>query len=236
MGIAMTAGAPESRLPELGPMLGRAVLPPEEKTPLDAALEGVRFELLTLLFERADSARRLFASGDESGARAALGGATWLPLWERAVDSATRILREAIERQVRDAAAVSRYPTQRLAAVLPDAEEERVLAARLSAAGIGLEEAVERLDAGSQLWNEGLRRVTGELEAAWERLLATAHAEVRHWSHRAAEIHAWRRPWWPLVLFGAVVLSLACWLGLVLGGYLPVPGWLRPFTSWVWNL
>ncbi|HEV8151183.1 MAG TPA: hypothetical protein VGP61_13455 [Gemmatimonadales bacterium] len=236
MGNAMSAGAPQDVLPELGPMLGRLVLPPGEKTPFDAALDGVRLELLTQLFERAAAARALLDSGDGPGARAVLGESTWLSLWEHAVAAATRVLLEEIERRLRDAAAASRYPGKRLTGVLPDAEERRVLAARLSAAGVGLEEGVERLAPGSQSWNEALRRVAGELDAAWERLEATAHAELRQWTRRAAELHAWRRPWWPLLLVGAVLLTLAGWLGLVLGGYLPAPGWLSPLTNWVWNL
>jgi hypothetical protein len=60
--------------------------------------------------------------------------------------------------------------------------------------------------------------------------------ELELWDRRASAIRAWRRPWFPLLLTGAVLLAAAAWLGLVLGGYLPAPAWLRPFTDWVWNL
>ena len=152
------------------------------------------------------------------------------------MERAARVVLAELERQILDAAAVSRYPAKRLAAVLPDGEEARILKARLSAAGSGLEEAVERLDRGSQSPPEALRRAAGELVAAWERLLITAHAELRRWHQRATAIESWRRSWWPVLLIGAVLLILALWLGLVLGGYLPSPRWLAPFANWIWNL
>lgn len=223
-------------LPELGPLLGRLIPPPGEKSAPEAALDGVRFELLSALFEKAAAARARLSSGDEPGARSALGAAAWLDAWERAVHSAVRTVLEEIERGLRSSAQGSRYPPKRLASALPDAEERRLLAARCSAAGAGLEEAVERLDDSACPWDLALRRAAGELEDAWERLLAVARTELELWGARAAEIRAWRRPWRPLVLAGTILLALATWLGLVLGGYLPVPSWLRPLTNWFWNL
>ncbi len=231
----MTTGVPEV-LPELGPLLGRLLAPPAEKFPAEAALDQVRLDLLTKLFERAGAARDFISLGDEPAARSALGGAVWLDVWGQAVAAAARTVSREIELRVREAAAVSRYPARRLATALPDAEAQRLLAARLSAAGIGLEEAAERLSEPSRPWHETLRRVAGELEASWERLLATARAELESWDGRAAVIGAWRRPWRPLLIVSALLLALATWLGLVLGGYLGAPTWLRPLTDWVWNL
>lgn len=231
----MTAPPPLATLPELGSLLGRLVAPPGVKAPVEAALDGLRLDLLSQLFERAAAARKLLSAGDELGMRAALGRTTWLEAWDRAITRATAVLLGEIEQRVRDAATRSRYPAKRLAGVLPDSEERRLLGGRLSAAGIGLEEAVERLES-ARAWNEALHRVAGELEVAWERLIAIAREELAAWDARAAAVRAWRRPWRPLVLVGIALLSLATWFGLVLGGYLPVPGWLRPFAEWVWNL
>ncbi len=223
-------------LPELGPLLGRLLAPPAEPSAVLAGLEPVRLELLNALFDKAAVARSRLSAGDESGARAALGPAGWLEVWERAVASAARSVAAEQERRLRDAAILSKYPAKRLAAALPDAEERRLLAGRLSAAGSGLEESVLLLEDGSRPLPEALRRVSGELQAAWDRLTATALREIERGERRAAEIRSWRRPWLPLVIAGTLLLATALWLGLVLGGYLAVPGWLRPFANWVWNL
>jgi hypothetical protein len=223
-------------LPELGSLLGGLISPPGEKSPVEASFESVRLDLLTALFDRAGAARELLRTGDEPGARSALGGPLWLEAWEQAVTAAARAVSAEIERRIREAAAETRFPPKRIAARLPDAEERRVLAARLSAAGIGLEAAIELLSEPSRPWTETLRRVAGELEAAWDQLLITARTELERWEPRATAVRGWRRSWRPLTIAAAILLPLATWMGLILGGYLHAPGWLRPFTNWVWNL
>lgn len=223
-------------LPELGPLLGRLVGPPAEQSPIDAELDQIRLDLLTQLFERGRAARDVLSRGDSAAARAALGGGVWLDVWGHAVTAVTRALSEETQRRLREAAALSRYPARRLTQALPDAETLRLLAARLSATGMGLEEAALRMGEAAFPWLEGLRRMGGELEASWELLLAAARAELASLDARAAAIAAWRRPWRPFLIVTAVVLSLLVWLGLVLGGYLVAPEWLRPLTNWVWNL
>lgn len=223
-------------LPELGPLLGTLVAAPVELPAGRAVLEEARVELLSQLFDKARTARAALAVGDEVAARKALGRASWLEAWERALAIAARSLGQEIERRLRNAAAESRFPRKRIAALLPDPEERRILAARLSAAGMGLEDAVPLLDNPARPWEEALRRVAGELEAAWDRLVATALHELEPWDRRAMEIRLWRRSWLPLVIAGTLGLALAVWLGLVLGGLIPAPGWLRPLTDWLWNL
>lgn len=232
----MTAGQAPIQLPELGPLLGTLVASPVELPASRAALEDARNELLSQLFDKAGAARTALATGDPTAARKVLGASSWLGAWERAVAIAARSVGQEIERRLRNAAVESRYPRKRLAALLPDAEERRVLAARLSAAGIGLEEAVPLLENPSRSWDEALRRVAGELEAAWDRLVVTALQELEVWDRRAMEVRAWRRSWLPLLVVGAMALGLAVWLGLVVGGFLPAPAWLRPLTEWIWNL
>jgi hypothetical protein len=231
----VTAGA-RVTLPELGPLLGGLVTAPVEQSAVLARLDPVRLDLLTALFDKAGAARALLSAGDEAGGRKALGPAAWLEVWEQAVAAVARSVENEVERRLRDAAMVSRYPAKRLAAALPDAEERRLLAARLSAAGSGLETAVGLLLDDSRPWNEAIRLVTGELQTAWQQLSAAALREIERWERRAGEIRAWRRPWLPLLLGGAALLGIAGYLGLVLGGYLQVPAWLRPFAEWVWNL
>jgi hypothetical protein len=233
----MTSGREtDTRLPELGPLLGQLVAAPVEQASPLASLAVARLDLLSALFVRAGAARALLAQGDEPAARAALGKAAWLAVWEETVAEAGKGIIDECARRLRESARVSRYPAKRLASALPDAEARRMLAARLSAAGIGLEETTSLLDDDSRDWAEALRRVSGELQAAWDRLSDTATSELEHWERRAAEIRAWRRPWLPLLLVGTLLLALAIWLGLVLGGYLPAPGWLSPLTRWIWSL
>ena len=223
-------------LPELGPLLGRLIEFPAELAPAEAALDAARVQMLTTLFEHAGSARELLTRGNTPGARTALDRAAWLAAWERAVADAGSAITTEITHRLREAASVSRFPARRLPPLLPGPEERRVLAARLSAAGIGLEAAVAQLEDASVVWSDALRRTAGELEAAWEQLVTTAHQELTTWDLRATEIRRWKRPWTPLVASGFLLLGFTTWLGLVLGGYLPVPGWLRPLARWFWNL
>ena len=74
------------------------------------------------------------------------------------------------------------------------------------------------------------------MEQAWQRLIRAAEDEMSIWDRRIEEIRIWRRPWLPLVVGGGIALGIGAWLGMVLGGYLPVPGPLRPFAEWVWSL
>ena len=141
-----------------------------------------------------------------------------------------------IERRIRDAAVISRFPDRLIAKRLPDAEERRVLTARLSSAGIGLEEATKELGNPAIEWGEAIRRTAGELTGAWDQLRALAGQEYDAWDRRTIQIRDWRRPWRPLLLTGVALLVLAIWLGMVLGGFLPVPGFMRPVADWYWRL
>lgn len=230
----MSGGA--GTLPELGPLLGRLLAAPAEPSAALASLEPIRLALLSAIFAKAGAARSQLASGDESAARVSLGPAAWLEVWEQAVTGAARVIIAEQERRLRGAAVRSRYPSKRLTTALPDGEERRLLSGRLSAAGSGLEEAVLLLEDSSRPWPEALRRAGGELQAAWDRLTATARQEIDKSERRAAEISSWRRPWTPLVIAGTVLLASALWVGLMLGGYIAVPGWFMPVANWVWNL
>lgn len=231
----MTGATLRSELPELGPLLGHLAAP-DAPTSRDRDLESVRVELLSELFERAGTAREKLAAGDVAAARAVLGRDAWLTIWERAVAAAGSAMLAGIERRIRDAAVISRFPDRLVAKRLPDAEERRVLTARLSSAGIGLEEASKELGNPAIEWGEAIRRTAGELTGAWDQLRTLAGQEYEAWDRRTIQIRDWRRPWRPLVLTGVALLMLAVWLGMVLGGFLPVPGFMRPIADWYWRL
>ncbi|NOT08593.1 MAG: hypothetical protein HOP28_10365, partial [Gemmatimonadales bacterium] len=156
--------------------------------------------------------------------------------WERAVAAASAAVAEEAERRLRHAAIAARYPAKRLASLLPDVEEKRVLSARLSAVGVPLEEGTADLGEAPSEWIGAITRMAGELESAWDGLHRAARQELQMWERRADGIRGWRRPWRTLGLIGGLSLSLAVWAGLVLGGFLPVPNFLRPAAEWLWSL
>lgn len=223
-------------IPEAGPLLGQLLHPPRSETGVCPGLDQIRADLLTALFDRTGAARDLDAVGDAAGARAALGRPSWLEVWEPAVARAAEVVGAEIVRRLAAAAAVSRIPKRRLREAMPDAEDRRVLEARLSAAGIPFEAASARMGAGSGDWEEEFRRTVGALEAAWAGLVAVAREELGGWDVRAADLRQWRRPWTPLLIAAATAFTFAILLGLVLGGYLPAPAWFRPVAEWVWSL
>ena len=232
----MTSTGSRHTVPELGPLLGRLAGRWPDQSGEDAGLEAVRLELVNALFDKAGAARTRLAAGDPEGAGATLGPGAWLEAWESAVAAASGATADEIGRRLREAAVVSRFPARRLAALLPGEEDRRILTARLSAAGIDFERALDGLGLSAGPWNDALRRTAGELEDAWERLVIAVHRELAVWDARAAAVRSWRRPWTPLILAGLLLLAAAGWLGLVLGGYVPAPAWLRPFAEWVWSL
>jgi hypothetical protein len=195
---------------ELGLWLGRLITPPDPDSPAERLLAGVRLDLVTAIFDRTP----------------------WLPAWERAVQSAAPVVSAEIEARLQDAARISRYPAGKLGRLLPGPEDRQILANRLAAAGTGLEDAVSRFPAAG---DGEIRLLCGALEAAWDRLVATADEELHEADRQADEIRRWKRPLWPLALGGAVLLALAGWVGLVLGGYLPSPAWFRPIADFIWS-
>lgn len=195
---------------ERGLWLGRLVAPREPASPAERLLSEIRLELVTAIFERTP----------------------WLLAWERAVRSAAAVVSAEIEARLHDAARISRYPAGKLQQRLPGPEDRQILANRLSAAGTGLEDAVSRFPGEGQ---GEIRLLCGALEAAWDRLVATADEELEQAGFQADEIRRWKRPLWPLALGGAALLALAGWLGLILGGYLPSPTWFRPIADLVWS-
>src|SRR6185436_11750335 len=192
-------------IPELGPLLGAMVEPPDPGA-LRPELEAVRIDLVSALFERARAARRRLAEGGPDEARDLLGASVWVELWNRAAEQASTGFKGAIERELREAAAFSRFPPKRLRALMPTAEDARILSAKFSAAGIGLESAAPQLSNPGVDWQEALRRAAGELTEGWKELRSAAEREHAGWSARVEVVREWRRPWRPLVLGGLAAL------------------------------
>ena len=62
-----------------------------------------------------------------------------------------------------------------------------------------------------------------------------AAREQQRWQADVQRVHAWRLPRWPLWLLTVLVLGAAIYLGLVLGGYVPVPPMLEGLAEFWWS-
>lgn len=239
-------------VPELGPSLGRLVDPPQvrgDRGSLDLVLDDIRLELVTRIFELAGAARSFAASGDRQGAIASLSRVAWLDLWERAVAAAAERLAEAANAKLNEAAAESRLPPRQLEALRIKTEDIRAITSRLGSGGAGFVSALDALEqtvpgasaagtrgwAGQEDWQRALAAAARRLEAAWLALAAGARAEQDRWKVEIDRARTWRRPTRLLWIISGSVLALATYLGLVLGGYVPLPPPLRPLAELWWS-
>lgn len=239
-------------VPELGPSLGRLIdpaLPRGDRGSLDLVLDDIRLDLVTGIFELAGAARSFAASGDKQGAIASLSRVAWLDLWERAVASAAERLAGVVNAKLGEAATESRLPRRQLEAFKLKPEDVRAITSRLGGGGAGFVSALDALEqtvpgaaasgtrgrAGQEDWQRALATTARRLESAWLALAAGARAEQDRWKAEIDRARAWRRPTWPLWLISLLVLAVATLLGLILGGYLPVPPPLRPLAELWWS-
>jgi hypothetical protein len=240
------------QIPELGPSLGRLVDPPltrEDRGALDLVLDDIRLELVTGMFELAGAARSFAASGDRQGAVSSFSRVAWLGLWERAVAASAERLAQLVNARLDDAAAEARLPARLLEGYKLKADDVRAIASRLGSGGASFVNALDALEhtvpgaaasgsrgrAGQEGWESALAAAARRLEAAWLALVAEARVEQDRWKAEIDRARAWRRPTAALWLLSAAVLAIATYLGLVLGGYLPVPPPLRPFAEFWWS-
>ncbi len=236
-------------VPELGPSLGRLgdpVLAPS-RSPIGVALDDIRLDLVTGVFDLAGAGRAFAAAGDRAGAVASLARVAWLALWERAVDAAAGRISGAVNAHFREAAGESRFPPRRLRALLLTDDDTRAIAARLGSGGAplvtaldALEQSVRRVDsgptrAGDGDWQSSLTAVSRRLESAWRALESAAGAEQERWLVEIELVRGWRRPTWPVWALTAVVFCGASYLGLILGGFVPVPAPLHSFAAFWWS-
>ena len=74
------------------------------------------------------------------------------------------------------------------------------------------------------------------LEDSWEDLEAVIRSELAEARPVVDQVSRWQPSPLPWYLALGVGVALTGWLGLVLGGYLPRPQWLDPFSAWFWSL
>jgi len=209
------------------------------RLPAFLGLDAVRLQLATRVFQGAGEARRLATRGDRSAAVVAVGPELWLEAWEEAVGTAGELLSDHLGRQFDAHARAVRLPRRLRRKHRPTAVGRGALAARLGSAGaplvatlVGLEPvgaaAVDATDlepAAVEQWQNLLRTAARRLEAAWLDLEHRLEAELQTAQTALDDVAQWRRPWWPVVAVGTIVMVAATWLGLVLGGYLTPPSW-----------
>jgi hypothetical protein len=166
------------------------------------------------------------------------------------VAAAAQRLADAVNARLRDAAVESRLPTGKLAAFLLTAEDTRAIASRLGSGGAHFVSALDAMEqtvpaaaasgsrgrSGQDEWQRALATTARRLESSWLALMVSAKREQDRWKVEIERVRSWHRPVWPLWVLTALVLALATYLGLLLGGYLPVPGFLRSFAEFWWQL
>jgi len=209
------------------------------RAPGDLELGAVRLQLATRIFEGAGEARRLATRGERSAAVAAVGPELWLEAWEEAVGAASGLLSDHLGRQFDAHARAVRLPRRLRRTRRPAAVGRGALTARLGSAGaplvatlVGLEpvgaaavHATGLEPTAVEHWQNLLRTAARRLEAAWLDLEHRLEAELLTAQTALDDVAQWRRPWWPVVAIGTIVLVAAVWLGLILGGYLTPPSW-----------
>jgi len=236
------------RIPELGPSLGKLVTGtprPSDWLPLDT----VRYRLATRIVNGAGEARRLAANEERAGALAAVGREAWQEAWREAVSSAADLVLGRMAEQLEAEAVAVGMSRGRRAQLGVGVAERQALVARLGSAGSDLVPILDELDERAtgalqatarnrgavEAWQESLKVAARQLEAAWLALEQTVSREESRWRAVADQVASWRKPLWPVGLIGALVLLPTLWLGLILGGYVDVPSWLRSAWSAVFG-
>jgi hypothetical protein len=211
------------------------------------ALDDLRVELVNHLFELAGAARAFAATDDRAAAIASLSRAELLGAWDRVVTEATGRLAKAVEVRLAAAAQEARLPPKRQAALILGEADHRAIAGRLGGGALPFLQSLDRLEAAVHApsppgapgeaaepeWREALLGTARRLESAWLALDAATTAEQGVWAPEIERVRAWRRPTRPLWIVSGVALALALALGLMLGGYVPVPAALRD-VAWAW--
>ena len=237
-------------IPELGPALGRLVAPPPPPAgtpPAWITIEDLRIDLVTQLFDLAGDARSWAAEGDRELALATLNREAWESAWRKAIAAVAERAAAAVSDRLLAAAAEARLPSRHARRLLLDPDEVQALSSRLAVGSLPLEQALVALDKAAQRvrtshapreavaeWQEALAAAARRLESAWLGLEEALTQEWRNWTVEVEELRQWRRPMWPLVAVGTVLFGLAGYIGLVLGGYVPVPGVFRGIAEAIW--
>jgi hypothetical protein len=237
-------------IPELGPALGRLVSPPPPPPGTPAhwiRLEDIRVALVSQLFELLADARRWAREGDRELALATVNRDAWESAWTKAVRDVAQRAGVAISDRLVAAAREVRLPLRRSEGLPLDEVEIRALAARLSHGAAALHQALTALDHAAHFarserapaesvhaWQTALAAAARRLEAAWLALEDALQREWRSWDTEVEDLRRWRRSRWPLLVAGVAVFGIALYLGLLLGGYVPVPSLLQRPVEALW--
>lgn len=230
------SGPTRVSLPEIGPYLGRLTDATRRFDDPHLGLDAIRLAMVSDLFERTNAARGFLLTDDLEGARAALDRAGWLEVWRGAVAPVTDRTVATIRARIARAQGWSGCPDRLVGRRLPTSEDREILAAKLEAAGIPLEEQAGRGFPLGEGWWEAVRQSAVALEDSWEQLEEVVRRELRAAESNVAAIEAWRPSRVPWLVGLACLTLLAAWLGLALGGYLSRPAWLEGFHHWFWSL
>ena len=246
----MTAAPGSATLvPELGPALGRLCSRSGDPGSTWVRLDDVRLQVATEIFELGGAARAFAAADDRAGAVSSLNRQAWLVEWERAVAEVSDRIVQAVNARLEAAGREARLPRRRRRQLALSDGDRLAISGRLGAGGVAFLQSLEVLeqlvpavsaggtrgDAAVREWQQAVLGVARRLESAWLELEGAARREEALWRPEIGRVRAWRRPTWPLWLASVVLLVGATWLGLVLGGYLPVPPPLRGFVEAVWQ-
>ena len=212
------------------------------REPGGLSLTAIRYQLVTRMLETAGEARRLGANEERSAAIFAVSPVLWMTAWEETVQSVAGLVLERVTTEINREADRVRMPQQLRARFLPSPSERRALAARLGSAGTGLVPVLDELErrGGQALsatalerdsidgWHEALRMAGRRLEEAWLLLEDRVETEIGRWAPTIQQVHRWRKSLTPVLIVGTVLLALAVWLGLAMGGFISAPAALRP--------
>ncbi len=226
-------------VPELGPALGR--LTALSGAPVGAPpapreeLADLRLVLVGRIFELAAAAR---GAVDGDGAAEILTPERLRHEWERAATQASTRTKERITSRLAEAARRSGLRGRQLRRLALTPGEAALLKARLHGAGVPFVDGLAALDvaeAGSEAWRTALIRSARQLESCWLALEQRGLAEERAWDTEAARLAAWRPSPWPRRAVAAALLAAFCYIGLVFGGFLPVPPGAERVAQWWWS-
>jgi hypothetical protein len=203
---------------EFGPWLGVVASPKPRPAVGQLSLDSVRLGLVT---------RLLTESHQEAP--------DWVAAWQAAVEEAVRHTLATLDRRVAAAAAASRAPERVARQAVPDADDIRILRARLASSGIPLELAIETLprDAAPA---RSFPSIGAAVEESWLGLERMVESVVGEWTPRIAAVAAWRRPTLWLWVASGIAAGGALTFGLAIGGYVDASAWFRPVVSWWWSL
>jgi hypothetical protein len=226
-------------VPELGPPLGRVIVPHRLSEPW-VLLDDVREALATRVMECAGAARRDAADAAPARALRQLDRDAWSEAWTEAVRRAAERVAQGLDGALALEARRVRMPARRSRQLALSPAERRAIAARLASGADGFEAALEDVarataalhrdwpaDSGVIAeWRATQELAARRLEAAWLALETLVDQERTRWAPELDGIRAWRPSLVPVFSVWLPLAVAIVWLALVLGGYLSAPAWL----------